>query len=93
MKKFVIERNVSGVGKNDQNGLSGIAHKSNDALAKLSPRVQWQQSYVTADSGLSGTTRTPAPPTTDSPSTETVVTVKRGSGVELTHRFQRVPAA
>ena len=49
MKKYVIERSVAGVGKNDQAGLSGIAHKSNDALAKLSPRVQWQQSFVTDD--------------------------------------------
>ena len=50
MKKYVIERVVAGVGGNDQNGLSGIAHKSNGALAKLSsPRVQWQESYVTAD--------------------------------------------
>jgi hypothetical protein len=33
MKKYVIERVVAGVGGNDQNGLSGIAHKSNSALA------------------------------------------------------------
>ena len=49
MKKFVIERSVAGVGKSDKNGLSGIAHKSNDVLAKLRPRIQWQESYVTAD--------------------------------------------
>lgn len=30
-------------------GSAVFAHKSNDALAKLSPRVQWQQSYVTDD--------------------------------------------
>ena len=49
MKKYVIERNVAGVGANDQKGLSGIAGQSNAALAKLSPRVQWQHSYVAAD--------------------------------------------
>ncbi len=49
MRKFVIERSVAGVGQNDQSGFSGIAHKSNDALAKLSPRIQWQQSYVADD--------------------------------------------
>ena len=49
MKKYVIERSVAGVGQNDQNGLSGIAHKSNEALAKLRPRVQWQESFVTDD--------------------------------------------
>src|SRR5829696_2465289 len=49
MKKYVIERSVAGVGNNDRNGLSGIAHKSNEALAKLRPRIQWQESFVTAD--------------------------------------------
>ena len=49
MKKYVIERNVSGVGKSAQKGLSGIAHQSNEALAKLRPRIQWQESFVTAD--------------------------------------------
>jgi len=45
----LIERSVSGIGKNDQKGLSGIAHTSNGALAKLTPRIQWQHSYVAAD--------------------------------------------
>ncbi len=49
MKKYVIERDVAGVGKNDANGLSGIAGQSNAALAKLRPRIQWQESFVTAD--------------------------------------------
>ena len=49
MKKFVIERKIDGVGKLDQEQLGGAAATSNDALAKLAPRVQWVQSYVTAD--------------------------------------------
>lgn len=49
MKKFVIERKIEGVGKLDANELSGAAATSNDALAQLAPRVQWVQSYVTAD--------------------------------------------
>jgi site-specific DNA-cytosine methylase len=49
MKKYVIERIVTGIGNNDQKGLSGIAHTSNNALAKLRPRIQWQESYVTGD--------------------------------------------
>jgi hypothetical protein len=49
MKKYVIERNVAGVGNNDRNGLSGIANQSNAALAKLRPRIQWQESFVTGD--------------------------------------------
>jgi hypothetical protein len=49
MKKFVIERNVAGIGANDQRGLSAVARQSNSALSKLTPRIQWQESYVTAD--------------------------------------------
>ena len=49
MKKYVIERVVAGIGASDQKGLSSVAHQSNDALAKLRPRIQWQESYVTGD--------------------------------------------
>ncbi|MCB1497535.1 MAG: DUF4242 domain-containing protein [Bauldia sp.] len=49
MKKYVIERNVAGIGESDASELSNIARQSNDALAKLSPRLQWQQSYVAGD--------------------------------------------
>jgi hypothetical protein len=49
MKKYIIERNVAGIGSNDQKGLSAVAVQSNDALAKLRPRIQWQESYVTDD--------------------------------------------
>lgn len=49
MKKFVIERKIEGVGKLDEKELDGAAATSNDALAQLAPRVQWVQSYVTAD--------------------------------------------
>jgi len=49
MKKYVIERDIPGVGQMTQNDLSGAAKTSNGALAKLAPKVQWQQSYVTKD--------------------------------------------
>ena len=49
MRKFVIEREIPGVGKMDSCALSDAARTSNAALAKLSPRVQWQHSYVTAE--------------------------------------------
>ena len=49
MRKFMIEREIDGVGKLDSCALAQAAGKSNDALAALAPRVQWQQSYVTAD--------------------------------------------
>lgn len=49
MRKFVIEREIPGVGQLDSCALADAAKKSNAALATLAPRVQWQQSYVTAD--------------------------------------------
>jgi len=49
MRKFVIERKIDGVGSLNQEQLSGAAATSNDALAKLAPKVQWVQSYVTGD--------------------------------------------
>ena len=49
MKKYVIEREIPGVGKMGESGLSGAAKQSNGALAQLAPKVQWQQSYVAAD--------------------------------------------
>ena len=49
MRKFIIEREIHGVGTLDGEALAGAAEKSNAALGTLAPRVQWQQSYVTAD--------------------------------------------
>jgi hypothetical protein len=49
MKKYVIERDLPGVGKMTRAELKGASIASNTALAQLSPRVQWQQSYVTGD--------------------------------------------
>jgi hypothetical protein len=49
MKKFMIERDIEGVGSLDSCALSDAAKKSNGALRELGPKVQWQQSYVTKD--------------------------------------------
>jgi hypothetical protein len=49
MRKFVIERKIDGVGKLNDTELGGAAATSNDALARLAPRVQWVHSYVTGD--------------------------------------------
>ena len=49
MKKYVIERKIDGVGRLNDRELSGAAGTSNQALAKLAPKVQWVHSYVTAD--------------------------------------------
>ena len=49
MKRFVIERNLSGAGRLTGQQLKEAAAKSNDALARLNGRAQWVQSYVAAD--------------------------------------------
>ena len=49
MKKYIIERDVPGIGQMNGDELCGPAQTSNGALAQLAPRVQWQHSYVTKD--------------------------------------------
>lgn len=49
MKKYFIERAIPGVGGMSAEELCGAARTSNEALARLSPRVQWQHSYVADD--------------------------------------------
>ena len=49
MPKYVIERDIPGIGSLSQEEFVGASQKSNDAVSALVPRVQWQQSYVTAD--------------------------------------------
>jgi len=49
MKRYVIERDIPGVGSLNREQLKGAAATSNDALAKLSGKVQWQQSFVVDD--------------------------------------------
>lgn len=49
LKRYVIERDIPAVGAMTPSQLCGAAQTSNAALAELSPRVQWQHSYVTKD--------------------------------------------
>lgn len=49
MKRYVIERSVPGIGNLSREQLKGAAATSNDALARLSGKVQWVQSYVVDD--------------------------------------------
>jgi hypothetical protein len=46
MKRFVIEREIPGVGSLTESDYKGVAAKSNDALAKLAGKAQWVHSYV-----------------------------------------------
>jgi hypothetical protein len=49
MKRYLIEREIAGVGQLNGEQLKGAAATSNAALAKLSGAVQWVQSFVTDD--------------------------------------------
>jgi hypothetical protein len=49
MKRYVIERDLPGVGSMTKDQLKGAAATSNGALDKLKGKVQWVQSYVVAD--------------------------------------------
>jgi Protein of unknown function (DUF4242) len=49
MKRYVIEREVPGVGAMARKDPGAIADTSNGALAKLAPKVQWVQSYMAKD--------------------------------------------
>lgn len=49
MNRYVIERDVPGIGSNDEAGFCNIARTSNAALSKLAPHIQWEHSYVVAD--------------------------------------------
>jgi hypothetical protein len=49
MKKYMIERDIPGVDQMTADQLKGAAATSNAALAKLGPRVQWLESFVTKD--------------------------------------------
>ena len=49
MHTYVIERDLPGAGELTEAELHTIATKSNAVIADMKPRVQWVQSYVTAD--------------------------------------------
>ncbi len=46
MKRYLIERDIPGIGGMSIVELCGAARTSNQAIAKDSNRVQWQHSYV-----------------------------------------------
>jgi hypothetical protein len=46
MKRYIIEREIPGIGGMTDQQLQGAAAKSNDALAKLGGKAQWIQSFV-----------------------------------------------
>ena len=49
MPKYVIERDLPGLGLMSTDELAATAAHSNQVLADMAPAVQWQHSYVTDD--------------------------------------------
>lgn len=49
MKRYIIERDLPGVGDMTHEQLSAAADKSNHTIDELGGRVQWIHSYVAAD--------------------------------------------
>ena len=49
LRKYVIERNVAGIGAEPIEALCGIALQSNRVLDELGTGVQWLHSYVVDD--------------------------------------------
>lgn len=49
MPKYVIEREIPGLGTWLAKDLVGASQKSCSVLSKLGPQIQWLESYVTGD--------------------------------------------
>lgn len=49
MPKYVIEREIPGVGDLSAEQLQGVSQTSCNVLNELGPQIQWVQSYVTGD--------------------------------------------
>ncbi|MBV9332106.1 MAG: DUF4242 domain-containing protein [Alphaproteobacteria bacterium] len=49
MQKYVIERDLPGIGSAEREALKQAAQKSNSVLKKLAPDIQWVESYVAGD--------------------------------------------
>jgi hypothetical protein len=49
MPKYVIEREIPGAGNLTAEELQGISRKSCSILESMGPKIQWVESYVTAD--------------------------------------------
>ena len=49
MRKFVIERDIPGIGGADQKTMCEASKKSNGVLDSMGSDIHWVQSYVTGD--------------------------------------------
>lgn len=48
MKRYIIERDIPGIGEFSVTELCGAARASNQALANIGSSIQWLHSYVAA---------------------------------------------
>lgn len=49
LKRYMIERDVAGIGGMSLVELCGVSRASNQAIEKIGKRLQWQHSYVAGD--------------------------------------------
>ena len=49
MPKYVIEREIPGVGSSPAEALQAVSQTSCSVLKELGPQIQWLESYVTDD--------------------------------------------
>ena len=49
MPKYVIEREIPGVGNSPVEALQAVSQTSCSVLRELGPQIQWLESYVTDD--------------------------------------------
>lgn len=49
MPKYVIEREIHGIGNSSKEELRAISQKSCGVINSLGPQIQWIHSYVTGD--------------------------------------------
>lgn len=49
MPKFVIEREIPGIGQSSADQVQAISQKSCGVLNEMGPSIQWVESFVTAD--------------------------------------------
>jgi hypothetical protein len=49
LRKYIIEREIAGIGDEPPEALCGAAQKSNDVLDQIGTGVQWLHSYVAGD--------------------------------------------
>lgn len=49
LKRFIVERDIPGIGSMSLTELCGAARASNQAIDQIGQGIQWQHSYVAGD--------------------------------------------